>query len=146
MHANPSTAQPCAPITDQHKTLALFLEQLKTPFYPDKTNESTLVRLATEAASMQKNRSDNTFNHVSIPSFDSSMQAIHSIRQAIALFIMRTTELRLQQFSQDNFPAFAETTKQIHQLVQDSKHHLALAEAARGRLMFICCSHKGESA
>ena len=122
MHANPSTAHPCAPTEDENSYLAdlsaLETELTNATFKPLFTREQVMA-------------------------FEANQQKARDSRRRMALFVLCLSEKRMHLLAQNNLPTFTQTLEQVCTFVDDSKAQLDLAETARNRLMLVGCDYEG---
>ena len=172
MHANPSTAQPCAP-TDREQILNAVESRLSdaTPDELFKINVlteaiayheleplATLIQASTEPkelelltpildrvkAEIARARFQPIFTKEQIKNFESDVQPQRDFNRHLALITLSLTEKHLTHIAKHDLAIYADYVATVQAAVEDSKAQFEMAERALNRLVLVGLDFAGE--
>ena len=172
MHANPSTAHPCAH-TDRDQILSAIEsrpadatqgellkinELIDAIAYHEIEPLATLIQSTIDPkelelltpvldrvkAEISRARFQPIFTKEQIKNFESDVQPQRDVNRRLALVTLSMTEKRLAHLAEHDLTIYADYVSIVQAAVEDSKAQLEMAESALNRLILVGLDFAGE--
>lgn len=172
MHANPSTAHPCAH-TDRDQILSAIESRLadatqdelfkinvlaEAIAYHEIEPLATLIQASTDPkelelltsvldrvkAEIARARFQPIFTKEQIKTFGIDVQPRRDINRLLALYVLSFSEKHLAHIAKHDLAIYADYVATVQAAVEDSKAQLEMTESALNRLVLVCLDFAGE--